>query len=161
MQFCNTPFNYILHIWEGNDKSLFNTHIHTCPLANHVAQDQGQSDTILDDLSCMLGCTRSSLHGESESDFWFFGCVCCIVSAYACTPIDLLFVRVSVHVVSVCFVFCTMPVSPSSLSVHACTLVCECVCVRCLTHDWYVRKAVFAGCQTGDYSVCWLSGQGL
>ena len=23
---------------------------------------QGQSDTVLDDVSCMLGCTRSSLH---------------------------------------------------------------------------------------------------
>lgn len=25
-------------------------------------EEQGQSDSILDDLSCMLGCTRSSLH---------------------------------------------------------------------------------------------------
>jgi meiotic recombination protein SPO11 len=26
-------------------------------------QDQNQSDAVLDDLSCMLGCTRTSLHG--------------------------------------------------------------------------------------------------
>ncbi len=26
-------------------------------------EDQGNSDAILDDLACMLGCTRSSLHG--------------------------------------------------------------------------------------------------
>ncbi|GFH08808.1 meiotic recombination protein SPO11 [Haematococcus lacustris] len=28
-------------------------------------EEQGQSDTILEDLACMLGCTRSSLHGEA------------------------------------------------------------------------------------------------
>jgi DNA topoisomerase VI subunit A len=27
-------------------------------------QEQGQSDTTLDDVSCMLGCTRSSLNGK-------------------------------------------------------------------------------------------------
>lgn len=40
--------------------------LHTVPpvvLPAVRAQDQSQSDTILDDLSCMLGCTRSSLHG--------------------------------------------------------------------------------------------------
>jgi DNA topoisomerase VI subunit A len=29
-------------------------------------QDQRESDGVLDDLSCMLGCTRSSLHGEQQ-----------------------------------------------------------------------------------------------
>lgn len=29
-------------------------------------QEQGQSDSVLDDLSCMLGCTRTSLHGEQS-----------------------------------------------------------------------------------------------
>lgn len=29
-------------------------------------EDQGNSDAILDDLACMLGCTRSSLHGGCE-----------------------------------------------------------------------------------------------
>jgi hypothetical protein len=29
-------------------------------------QEQNQSDAILDDLSCMLGCTRSSLHGAHQ-----------------------------------------------------------------------------------------------
>jgi DNA topoisomerase VI subunit A len=28
----------------------------------NLFEDQGQSDTVLDDVSCMLGCTRSSLH---------------------------------------------------------------------------------------------------
>jgi DNA topoisomerase VI subunit A len=27
-------------------------------------QEQGNSDAVLDDVACMLGCTRSSLHGE-------------------------------------------------------------------------------------------------
>ncbi len=29
-----------------------------------LSQDQGNSDTILDDVACLLGCTRSSLHGQ-------------------------------------------------------------------------------------------------
>ncbi|KXZ41440.1 hypothetical protein GPECTOR_467g385 [Gonium pectorale] len=29
-------------------------------------EDQSQSDAILDDLACMLGCTRSSLHGGGQ-----------------------------------------------------------------------------------------------
>lgn len=29
-----------------------------------LAQDQGNSDAILDDVACLLGCTRSSLHGK-------------------------------------------------------------------------------------------------
>lgn len=32
-------------------------------------EDQANSDAILDDLACMLGCTRSSLHGG-----WVGGC---------------------------------------------------------------------------------------
>ena len=28
-----------------------------------VSQDQKRSDAVLDDVSCMLGCTRSSLNG--------------------------------------------------------------------------------------------------
>jgi meiotic recombination protein SPO11 len=28
----------------------------------NLFEDQGQSDGVLEDLSCMLGCTRSSLH---------------------------------------------------------------------------------------------------
>ena len=30
-------------------------------------EDQSQSDSVLDDMACMLGCTRSSLHGKSLS----------------------------------------------------------------------------------------------
>ena len=30
-----------------------------------VEQDQLQSDNVLEDVACMLGCTRSSLHGAS------------------------------------------------------------------------------------------------
>lgn len=29
-----------------------------------IVQEQTQSDSVLDDLACMLGCTRSSLNGE-------------------------------------------------------------------------------------------------
>lgn len=29
-------------------------------------EDQSQSDSVLDDMACMLGCTRSSLHGDCE-----------------------------------------------------------------------------------------------
>ena len=29
-----------------------------------LMQEQGNSDAVLDDVACMLGCTRSSLHGE-------------------------------------------------------------------------------------------------
>jgi Type IIB DNA topoisomerase len=29
-----------------------------------MIQEQGNSDAVLDDVACMLGCTRSSLHGE-------------------------------------------------------------------------------------------------
>jgi DNA topoisomerase VI subunit A len=36
-------------------------------------QDQGQSDSVLDDLSCMLGCTRSSLHGEAAGNHGMIG----------------------------------------------------------------------------------------
>lgn len=28
-------------------------------------QEQGNSDAVLDDVACMLGCTRSSLHGAN------------------------------------------------------------------------------------------------
>ncbi len=28
-------------------------------------QEQGNSDSTLDDVACLLGCTRSSLHGET------------------------------------------------------------------------------------------------
>lgn len=30
-------------------------------------EDQSQSDSVLDDMACMLGCTRSSLHGKHEN----------------------------------------------------------------------------------------------
>ena len=30
------------------------------------AQEQGNSDSTLDDVACLLGCTRSSLHGENS-----------------------------------------------------------------------------------------------
>ena len=30
-----------------------------------VLQDQGNSDSVLDDVACLLACTRSSLHGET------------------------------------------------------------------------------------------------
>jgi DNA topoisomerase VI subunit A len=30
------------------------------------AQEQGNSDSTLDDVACLLGCTRSSLHGETS-----------------------------------------------------------------------------------------------
>ena len=36
--------------------------LHT-PRCDATPQDQSQSDAILDDLACMLGCTRSSLNG--------------------------------------------------------------------------------------------------
>ncbi len=29
-------------------------------------QEQGNSDSTLDDVACLLGCTRSSLHGETS-----------------------------------------------------------------------------------------------
>ena len=32
-----------------------------------VQQDQLQSDNVLEDVACMLGCTRSSLHGANQS----------------------------------------------------------------------------------------------
>ena len=37
-----------------------------CQWQLHAMQDQGNSDSVLDDVACMLGCTRSSLHGESN-----------------------------------------------------------------------------------------------
>ena len=44
---------------------IHSTHPHGRPLTpmGCTQQDQGQSDAILDDLACMLGCTRTSLHG--------------------------------------------------------------------------------------------------
>lgn len=51
-----------LCVWRG----LHTERARPCPLP--CAQDQAQSDTILDDLSCMLGCTRSSLHGGWASE---------------------------------------------------------------------------------------------
>lgn len=32
-------------------------------IRNANQQEQGNSDSVLDDVACMLGCTRSSLHG--------------------------------------------------------------------------------------------------
>ncbi len=42
-------------------------------------EDQGNSDAILDDLACMLGCTRSSLHGGRVIRLPAVGCTvsCC------------------------------------------------------------------------------------
>ena len=34
-----------------------------------MAQDQTNSDGTLDDVACMLGCTRSSLHGAPQAPF--------------------------------------------------------------------------------------------
>ena len=34
-----------------------------------LLQDQGNSDGTLDDVACMLGCTRSSLHGTPHCRF--------------------------------------------------------------------------------------------
>ena len=33
-------------------------------------QDQLQSDNVLEDVACMLGCTRSSLHGTQPFSCW-------------------------------------------------------------------------------------------
>src|SRR5690242_8371581 len=41
---------------------LFLSVRNTCNAPAH--QDQLQSDNVLEDVACMLGCTRSSLHGE-------------------------------------------------------------------------------------------------
>lgn len=46
--------------------------IRLLPNRSHCAdvklfEDQGNSDAILDDLACMLGCTRSSLHGKRSA----------------------------------------------------------------------------------------------
>lgn len=42
-------------------------------------QDQTQSDAVLDDLSCMLGCTRTSLHGAGAAahSLAAFALLCC------------------------------------------------------------------------------------
>lgn len=37
-------------------------------------EEQGQSDSVLDDMACMLGCTRSSLHGEQA----LHACICMV-----------------------------------------------------------------------------------
>lgn len=35
-----------------------------------MQQDQLQSDNVLEDVACMLGCTRSSLHGADLNRRW-------------------------------------------------------------------------------------------
>ncbi len=56
------------------DATAVSWRLQTCvepPLADPdstlFVQEQGNSDAVLDDVACMLGCTRSSLHGAL---FW-------------------------------------------------------------------------------------------
>ena len=38
------------------------------PWHHPFTQEQGNSDSVLDDVACMLSCTRSSLHGALEKN---------------------------------------------------------------------------------------------
>lgn len=44
------------------------------PQPTDPTQDQGHSDAVLDDVACLLGCTRSSLNGEGLSRIESTGC---------------------------------------------------------------------------------------
>lgn len=59
---------------------------HSKPLGSTVPcmQDQTNSDGTLDDVACMLGCTRSSLHGEQKPSVLWLACFACC-TAYICT----------------------------------------------------------------------------
>ena len=39
-------------------------------------EDQKKSDAVLDDISCMLGCTRSSLNGVCGAPYLLALCAC-------------------------------------------------------------------------------------
>lgn len=56
------PANSNIHHHPLNHPTPALRHHTTKPHPLTPPQDQAQSDSILDDLSCMLGCTRSSLN---------------------------------------------------------------------------------------------------
>lgn len=44
--------------------TAFIVHCQVVAATSCIVQDQGNSDSVLDDVACMMGCTRSSLNGN-------------------------------------------------------------------------------------------------